>query len=97
MNHDFMQPTSIAQQNIRRDHIDEECEKFGIYYKKWAPLNPEQTTHCSVKDYEDNTKVPEEQELGKWCIMCPKNRFMRTHLLTQTLLVSSPEKVASDW
>ena len=30
---DFTRPTSIAQHNVKRDCIDEECERLGIYYK----------------------------------------------------------------
>ena len=89
---DFTRPTSIAQHNVRRDRIDEECERLGIYYKKWVPLNPDQTSHYSVRDYNDDTKVPEEQEVGEWCIMCPKNRFMWNHLLTRKHYLSVHQK-----
>ena len=90
--HDFTRPTSIAQHNVRRDHIDEECKRLGIYYKKWVPLNPDQTSHCSVRDYNDDTKVPEEQEVGEWCIMCPKNRFMWNCLLIRKHYLSVHQK-----
>ena len=90
--HDFTRPTSIAQHNIRRDCIDKECERLGIYDKKWVPLNPDQTTHCSVRDYTDDTKVPEEQEVGEWRIMCPKNRFMCNRLLTHKHYLSVHQK-----
>ena len=90
--HDFTRPTSIAQRNVRRDHIDEECECLGIYYRRWVPLNPEQTTHCSVREYEDETEVPDEKEMGQWCIMCPKNQFMCTRLLTRKHYLSVHHK-----
>ena len=40
----------IVQKNIRCDGVDEECTRLGIYYKKWRPLNPDQTSHISVRD-----------------------------------------------
>ena len=38
--HDFTLPTSIQFKNMRRDRIDEGCQRLGIYYKCWVPLNP---------------------------------------------------------
>ena len=75
-------PTSVSHQNVRRDMIDEECARLGIYYRRWKPMNPEQTSHISVRELFDETEVPKEQELGKWCLLCPMNRYMRTELLT---------------
>ena len=37
-------PTSVSHQNVRRDMIDEECAHLGIYYRRWKPMNPEQTS-----------------------------------------------------
>ena len=73
---DFSRPQSIRQHKVRRDRVDEECERLGIYYKIWQPLNPEQTSHISVRDVNDDTVIPEEQEIPQWCILCPKNRVL---------------------
>ena len=70
---DFSRPQSIWQHKVHRDRVDEECERLGIYYKIWRPLNPEQTSHISVRDVNDDTIIPEEQEIPQWCILCPKN------------------------
>ena len=80
---DFSRPTSIQQHNVRRDRVDEECERLGIYYRRWRPLNPEQTEHVSVREFSDDTIIPEEQPIPQWCIMCPKNRYMRNRFLTK--------------
>ena len=71
----------IVQKNVRRDGIDEECARLGIYYKKWRPLNPDQTSHVSIHDLEDATVIPHEQEIPQWCIMCPHNRFLKNEQL----------------
>ena len=93
---DFNVRGSIQARHVRRDNVDEECERLGVYYKKWEPLNPEQTSHVSVRHWQDDTVVPSEQEFPAYCIMCPKNRFMknfaraRVHYLAwhhKTLLV----------
>ena len=73
---DFSRPQSIRQHKVHRDRVDEECERLGIYYKIWRPLNPEQTFHISVRDVNDDTVIPEEQEIPQWCILCPKNRVL---------------------
>ena len=73
---DFSRPASIRQHKVRRDRVDEECERRGIYYKIWQPLNPDQTSHITVCDCADNTEIPEEQEILQWCIICPKNRIL---------------------
>ena len=41
--------TTISHHNICRDQIDEECECLGIYYRCWRPMNPDQTSHISVR------------------------------------------------
>ena len=69
--HDFKLPTSIQYKNIRRDHIDEECQRLGIFHKCWGPLNLQQTSHPSVRDFNDDTVIPDEQNIPEWCIMCP--------------------------
>ena len=70
---DFSRPKSIRQHKVHRDRVVEECERLGIYYKIWQPLNPEQTSHISVRNVNDDTMIPEEQEIPQWCIFCPKN------------------------
>ena len=81
-NHDFSRPKSIHQHKVRRDRVDEECERLGIYYKIWQPLNPQQTSHISVCDVNDNTVIPEEQEIPQWCILCPKNHVLPNYHFT---------------
>ena len=99
---DFSRPTSILHKNVCRDMVDEECERLGIYYKRWTPLNPEQTSHPSVRELDDDTVVPEEQEIPKWCIMCPRNKYLKngtigmSHYLSRhhkTLLVVDVSKI----
>ena len=68
---DFTLPTSIQFKNVRRDCIDEECQRLGIYYKHWVPLNPQQISHPSVRDFNDDTVIPDEQNIPGWCILCP--------------------------
>ena len=60
---DFSRPQSIRQYKVHRDRVDEECKRLGIYYKIWQPLNPQQTSHISVQDVNDDTVIPEEQEI----------------------------------
>ena len=79
---DFNRLCSISQHNVCRDRIDEECECLGIYYQCWQPMNPDQTSHISVRDFSDNTEVPEEQQMGSWCLLCPMNCYMTTQHLT---------------
>ena len=69
--------TSIFQKKVRRDNVDEDCECQGIIYKRWRPLNPSQTTHVSVRGFQDATVIPPEQNLPEWCILCPRNSFLR--------------------
>ena len=69
--HDFTLPTSIQFKNVRRDRIDEECQRLGIYYRRWVPLNPQQISHPSVHDFNDDTVIPNEQDIPGWCILCP--------------------------
>ena len=45
-------------------------------------MNSQQTSHISVKELFDDTEVPKQQELGKWCLLCPMNCYMRTDFLT---------------
>ena len=78
---DFTHPHSILQKNVRRDRVDEECEWKGIYYRRWCPLNPIQTTHPSVRDIGDATEIPNEQEIPQWCILCPLNLFLKNDYL----------------
>ena len=73
---DFSFPMSIRQHKVWRDRVDEECECLGIYYKKWQPLDPDQTEHLSVCDFGDDTVVPPQQEIPQWCLLCPKNRVL---------------------
>ena len=68
---DFTLPTSIQFKNIRRDRVDEECQRLGIYYRRWVPLNPQQISHPSVHDFNDDTVIPDEQDIPGWCILCP--------------------------
>ena len=53
----------VVQRHVHRDRVDEECARLGIVYKKWQPLNPKQKSHPSVRDIEDSTVIPDEQEV----------------------------------
>ena len=101
---DFTLPTSIQYKNVRRDHVDEECQRLGIFYKRWVPLNPQQTSHPSVRDFNDDTMIPDEQNIPEWCIMCPRNTYLKNenvghhHYLSRhhkTLLVVQDFKLFS--
>ena len=74
----YMSEFRIVQRHVRRDRVDEECAMKGIIYKKWEPLDPDQDSHPSVRDVNDETIVPEEQNIPDWCILCPRNKHMRT-------------------
>ena len=73
---DFSAPGSILQKNVRRDRVDEECICLNIVYKKWKPLNPCQKSHVTIRDFNDPTEIPDEQEIPKWCIICPRNSLL---------------------
>ena len=91
---DFSRPTSILHKNVRRDMVDEECERLGIYYKRWVPLNPQQTNHPSVRDVDDDTVIPQEQDIPEWCIMCPRNKYLKNDQnRTHPLLKPSPQDI----
>ena len=74
---DFTVLGSIQQRHVRRDNVDEECKAEGVIYKKWVPLNPTQTSHVSVRNWEDDTVITKQQTYPAWCIMCPKTKFMK--------------------
>ena len=95
---------SIQQRHVRRDNVDEEAAAQGLIYKRWQPLNPNQQTHISVLDWEDDTIIPDRQEFPSYCIMCPKTKYLknvrigRTHYLAwhhRTLLVVKNWKMLS--
>ena len=67
---DFSAPGSILQKNVRHDRVDEECIRLNIVYKKWKPLNPHQKSHVTIRDFNDPTEIPDEQEIPKWCVIC---------------------------
>ena len=73
---DFSAPGSILQKNIRHDRVDEECIWLNIVYKKWKPLNPNQKSHFTTRDFNNATEVPDEQEIPEWCIICPRNSLL---------------------
>ena len=77
--HDFILSTSIQFKNVRRDRIDKECQRLGIYYRRWVPLNPQQISHPSVRDFNDNTVIPDEQDIPGWCILCPQNTYLKNY------------------
>ena len=60
---DFSTPGSILQKNVRRNRVDEECIRLNIVYKKWKLLNPNQKSHVTIRDFNDATEVPDEQEI----------------------------------
>ena len=74
----------VVQRHVRRDRVDEECTRLGIVYKKWQPLNPKQKSHPSVRDIDDSTVIPDEQEVPEWCILCPRNKYLRDNTYAHT-------------
>ena len=74
----------VVQRHVRRDRVDEECARLGIVYKKWKPLNPRQSSHPSVRDIDDSTVIPDEQDVPEWCILCPRNKFLRDNSYAHT-------------
>ena len=68
---DFSAPGSILQKNVRCYRVDEESIRLNIVYKKWKPLNPHQKSHVTIRDFNDPTEIPDEQEILEWCIICP--------------------------
>ena len=89
---DFSKPTSILQKNVCRDLVDEECQCLGIIYCRWVPLNPEQTSHPSVCDFDDDTVLPEQQEVPQWCIMCPHNSYLKNAFIANRHYLSRHHK-----
>ena len=82
----------VVQRHVRRDRVDEECARLGIVYKKWKPLNPKQKSHPSVRDIDDSTVIPDEQEVPEWCILCPRNKYLRDNTYAQTHYFSMHHK-----
>ena len=74
----YMSEFRVIQRHVRRDRVDEDCASQGIIYEKWIPLDPDQESHPSVRDVNDDTIVPEEQTIPAWCILCPRNKHMRS-------------------
>ena len=74
----------VVQRHVRCDRVDEECGCLGIVYKKWQPLNPKQKSHPSVRDIEDSTVIPDKQEVPEWCILCPRNKYLRDNTYAHT-------------
>ena len=74
---DFSHPASIQQKNVHHDRVDKECIRLNIVYWKWCPLNPQQQSHVSIRDINDDREIPDEQEIPEWCILCPCNSFLK--------------------
>ena len=74
----------VLQQHVQRDRVNEECVCLGIVYKRWQPLNPEQENHASVRDMEDGTIIPIEQNIPDWCILCPWNKYLKDDSFAHT-------------
>ena len=70
-------PHLFSTKNVRRDCVDEEYQRLGIFYKCWVPLNQQQTSHPSVCDFNDDTVIPDEQNIPEWCIMCHPNTYLK--------------------
>ena len=85
---DFSAPGSILQKNVRHDRVDEECIRLNIAYKKWKPLNPNQKSHVTIRDFNNATKVPDEQEIPEWCIICPQNSLLNNAKVTRNHYLS---------
>ena len=68
---DFSACVSILQKNVCQDQVDEEFIHLNIVCKKWQPLNLKQKSHVTIRDLNDATEVPVEQDIPEWCIICP--------------------------
>ena len=49
----------------------------GNSLKWWEPLDPNQESHPSVMDVADSTIIPDTQHILEWCILCPRNKYLR--------------------
>ena len=94
----------VVQQHVCQDRVDEECAHLGIVYKRWEPLNPEQTSHLSVRQMYYGTIIPGKQNIPDWCILCLRNKYLKddsfghTHYLRvhhKKLLVVNSSKMLS--
>ena len=70
-------PKPLCHYKVCRDRVDEEFARWGIVYKYWQALDPDQTSHVTVREFGDDTIIPENQPVPQWCIICPKNSFLR--------------------
>ena len=88
---DFSAPGPILQKNVRHDRVDEECIQLNIVYKKWKPLNPNQKSHVTIRDFNNAREVSDEQEISEWCIICPRNSLLdNTKVTRKSLLILAP-------
>ena len=75
---------NAVQRHVQRDRVDEECVRLGIVYKRWEPLNPDQESHPSVRDIQDGTIIPSEQNIPEWCILCLQNKYLKDESFVYT-------------
>ena len=47
-----------------------------MIYQKWKNGFCHITSHVSVRDLNDDTIIPEQQEMPGWCMICPKNKYV---------------------
>ena len=72
----FNHPKAIKAVNFRRDNVDEEAARRGVIYQRWKNEFGHITSHVSVRDFNDETIIPEQQEMPGWCMICPKNKYV---------------------
>ena len=72
----FNNPKAIKAVNFRRDNVDEDAARRGVIYQRWRAAYGHITSHVSVRDLNDETIIPAEQEMPGWCMLCPKNKYV---------------------
>ena len=72
----FNHPKAIKAVNFRRDNVDEDAARRGVIYQRWRAAYGHITSHVSVRDLNDETIIPPEQEMPGWCMLCPKNKYV---------------------
>ena len=73
---EYISGFNIVQRHVHQDRVDEECAEWGIVYKSWELLDPEQDSHASIMDVGVDTIIPEVQNIPDCCILCPRNKFL---------------------
>ena len=66
------------QCNVRKDMVDENCEKLKIKYKQWEGDDQlKAKLHKSHIKYGNENQIPEAQEVPDICTLCPSKKYLR--------------------